>query len=279
MTPDRFHEEVRDGIPAFVAGQLAEDEVRRLEAHLTACEDCADLVFNLRWLGDAIGRHGDAMFEPHPDPAELARMARGKPVLDRERLERHLAVCAACRLETAGWSTASSLPGAQREAPVPKTAPPLARAVKTAALPAAGLIVGLLLGYLAAPWRSPWNGPIDLPVLQRATRGSAAITRIHVKPGQEALVVAVRFDPPDARPETEILQYQVLSSDGAVIYTLREPLERLRRHAGSSGVVPLLIDSRQLPPGSYRVVLTGAGGPQDTIAVTWFEVEPSPTGG
>ena len=272
------HEEIRFHLAAYLARRLPEAESSQMDAHLAMCDDCEDLVSSLRVFGDAVARHGDALFDPHPAPGDLERVARGEPVHDMERLQRHLAVCAACQLEMEGPPSPARSEG--RSAPAtPVAATPLwVRAGKAASLLAAGLAAGLLLDVLVERRQPSWNGPIDLPVLNRMTRSEAPITRILARPGQKALVIALPLEAPGDRPETETLQLQVLATDGSAVYTLREPLGRLRHHADSSGIIPLMIESRRLPLGRYEVILTGAGGPQDLIAVNHFEVVAGGTG-
>ncbi|HEY3176280.1 MAG TPA: zf-HC2 domain-containing protein [Candidatus Polarisedimenticolia bacterium] len=266
------HEEYQSAVPAYLAGRLAEEERRRLESHLSVCEDCEELVTSLHVVPEAVARHGASLFDPHPDPSDLRRFVGDEPVEDRERVRKHLAVCVSCELEAAGWSApvlhaAGRVEGSDRWGPV--KAGRLAAAVS---LLAAGLVLGFLLASLAPGRSSSGDGPIDLPVLDRATRGGSAVTRIHVRAGQSAFVIAVPFVAPEGRSGTEPLRLDILSSDGRPIFTLRDTAAGLRRRADASGVIALLIDRRRLAPGAYQVAISGAGGPEDRIAVMPFEV-------
>jgi anti-sigma factor RsiW len=266
------HEQAQSDIPAYLAGRLGDDDRARLEAHLTSCEECSDLVEDLRSFGGALAGHGEALFEPHPQPEELARHSRGEFAGDKARLERHLAVCATCRLEVAVREPIDAERPASSQPVIAGSrarALPLARA---ALLLASGIVLGVLLAPIVGGQRASSDGPIHIPVLARPTRSVSAPTRILVRPGQAEVVLAVPFDQGNPRPDTESIEIQVRATEGRVAYSLHRTLGLLRQATDASGILPLSIDRTLLPPGSYQVVVIGGGGDRDVLDLFPFDI-------
>jgi hypothetical protein len=259
------HEELQSSLSEYIEGRLPAEEHRFLEAHLDACEECEEILSDLRSLREIIARNRDALFDEHPGPELLIRHLGGEDHPERERVERHLSVCASCDLEATPLQT-----GARPSRHAGRGS--AFRLLEAAALIVAGLLLGLLVAQVRHRSASAWEGPIDLPVLERTTRGREPMTRIRVRPGQSSFVLAVPVDIDADLDATEMVRLTVLGPDGSTVYSLLEPAAWYRAVTDRSGIVPLSIRSDRLPAGTCRVVITAAGAPGGREAVLWFQV-------
>jgi len=266
------HEETQLLLPDYLAGRLSGGENRLLEVHLADCEECAGFVSDLRPLPDLISRHGEALFDEHPEPVEIRRLRSGTAGPFSDRLQRHLAVCAPCGLQAVPLAEPSARPIVPEASLPSRSGHRLPRFLKAAGLIAAGLILGVMLALLVRQPIPARDGPIDLLVLQRTTRSGERVTRFQVRAGQEAVVIAIPIDPLDDRLDDERIVLHVATPAGRVIYGLEKSVSELKRAAGVSGVLPLLIDSPRLPPESYEVVMRVRGDSGELIAVFPFEI-------
>src|SRR4030095_14361075 len=112
------------------------------------------------------------------------------------------------------------------------------------------LIVGVLAAPLLKPPAPARDGPIELPVLQPVTRSAGRVTRIAVRAGQSAVVIAIPVDTLDMHADDERILVQVTTAAHEVIYGLEKSAGEVRR-TSASGILPLMLESRHLPPGSY----------------------------
>lgn len=265
------HEELQLNLPDYLAGRLPAHESRFLEAHLDTCEECSNFVTDLRALPDLITLHGEALFDEHLDHAMFERLLGGAAGPEEERLRRHLAVCAPCGLQLNPLADPPVRRAESVENAHSRTRRSLPGILKVSGLVAAGLIVGVLAAPLLKPPAPARDGPIELPVLQPVTRSAGRVTRIAVRAGQSAVVIAIPVDTLDMHADDERILVQVTTAAHEVIYGLEKPAGEVRR-TSVSGILPLMLESRHLPPGSYEVSIKPSTRAGESIAVLLFEI-------
>jgi len=88
--------DVRELVPWYPSGTLAEDERRRVEQHASACEACRALLDFSQEMRESMR----AVRTAHPSPEALVNFVeRSSDLSGRERdaIETHIMVCASCR--------------------------------------------------------------------------------------------------------------------------------------------------------------------------------------
>jgi len=96
------HDEAMTLLEDFSTGLLAANLAMELQAHISECEACRQVLEIMRELGDTLDEHGSAMFDEHPHSEELVALAEQDKYLDRTRLAQirsHLQICPTCRRE------------------------------------------------------------------------------------------------------------------------------------------------------------------------------------
>jgi hypothetical protein len=168
-------------LPWHLNGTLDDEEGRAFRDHLGTCPDCARETEVLGALRDAVRRHGEAFFAPHPAAADLVAHAEDR--LDEAAagaVHRHLALCATCSVEDRivrqGGLPAPGAPARFRRPAWRAAAAALAASILTAAgvlmvarpergVPATGPVAAF---YVAPPERDGGAAEIRVP------RGAAA---------------------------------------------------------------------------------------------------------
>src|SRR6266568_2559253 len=92
---------LHDLLPWYLNGTLDTDEARTFEAHLDGCSPCLGELGPMRQLEEAISRHREAFFEPHPDPGSIVAEAFDRlSSSEAGRIHMHLSFCPTCALES-----------------------------------------------------------------------------------------------------------------------------------------------------------------------------------
>lgn len=87
-------------LPWFVNGTLEVEEARSFEGHLRDCPSCGRDLPLLISMREAIERHGEAFFRPHPAAEWIVGEVFGQIEAGRaEEVRAHLAFCPTCAVE------------------------------------------------------------------------------------------------------------------------------------------------------------------------------------
>ena len=266
-------EEVRALLADYVSARLAPEQSRLVEQHRQTCPDCGEMVADLETLKEQIKAGGEAIFEPHPEPASLHRYARGESGKEAERIRRHLEACATCQLEV---DASKRIARARAPAPISGARPSLPWMSLAAGV---GALLGLLVGWrvlstpqpveprVPAPPASPPAGPavLEAPVIHLLPGvlrgGEVPLQRWSLSRGEPFLNVAVPIAVPADFPESESLRFELRGPAGEVVWQTEMPVSRVREHLESAEVVSLAVwPARELQPGQYhlRVVRSGS---------------------
>jgi hypothetical protein len=266
------HENVRGEIPAYIAGRLEGADLRRLEAHLGECSDCADLVEDGREIAAAVRRGASEGQAWHPDEIELKDYAlRGKA---RPEIGVHLQSCDACQIVAAAWRAWST--GPLRIAPPAPMHRRLAAAVATLA---AGLAIGLWYGHRPAQPLGPAQGPappmreqpapplaqggaVDLLPLVNPMRSRTTPLSIEIDRTQPFILIGAPVDLPLGATPADRFTFEIRDAGGKPLWSTDLTADRIRRSQRTADVVILAIPDETLPPGRYqlRVSRTGHAG-------------------
>jgi hypothetical protein len=270
-------EEVRALLADFVCSRLAPEQRRQVEQHRQTCSDCGEIVADLEMMKKQIQASGEAMFEPHPEPAALHRFVLEGDGKDAEQIRRHLESCASCQLEVETWKRIGrkTAPAAATPARGKTSAPWLSLAAGL------GGLIGLLIG-----WRL-WSASV--PVRPETTPPRAALPApnppqvltapvIHVLPGllrsgevppqhwsidadEPYLAVTVPLSLPAEAAGVDLFRFELRPVGREPVWKMEMPAARIREHLESAEAVNLSIAPEgKLAPGRYelRVVRTDA---------------------
>ena len=94
------HEQAAQRIPDLATNRLDEDERRQVEAHVSGCEACGDLLTSVRQLHDVIGSESIESLTAHVQAQHLASFVDAPGAIDptlRGWIETHLEECGTCR--------------------------------------------------------------------------------------------------------------------------------------------------------------------------------------
>ncbi len=268
----REHEVLRLDIPAYVTLRLGSAEREEVARHLLECEECRELEASFREIASAIREGGEAIFEPHPEEHLLREFAQGRTAADPARLERHLSLCATCRLEVAAWRSGTARHPVHPDLfPSPASAAGRTAGRKTifASGVAAGLLVGMALAVLfRAPsppkvdeaHRSPAQSPIPAPplaavllrILPGVHRGEGQVARWQVARQEKWIAVAVPVALPERTEESIPVRFELVDGNQEVSASVTLRAGEVRRHLAASDAVSLLFSADRLSPGRYR---------------------------
>jgi hypothetical protein len=203
-------------LPWYVNATLDAGERAAFETHLPGCVSCREELLLLRALRDAVRRHGEDFFLPHPEPERLVtELLEGLPEPEGGAVRRHVALCATCAVE----SRLVREDRARARPPLAGAAPaaPWRRIVPWAA--AAAVVAGVAVGL----WQRP--GP--------AVRPSEIVEAYYVEPSRRDAGSVVLSVPPSA-PGFEIvlpleitaaslpLTVEILDRSGRTVFLRRE---------------------------------------------------------
>jgi len=255
------HEEIQLELAAYAASRLEPDAGRRLEEHLSGCQDCREMLGTFMPLARALREGGEALFEPHPSESTLRRYARSGKEAGMEGVARHLDVCASCSLQVGAWRR-------QKD-----TIAPRPRWASIALATAAGLAVGAGLSAWLGAGRAPWTppGPSEasagpLLVLPRALRGEETSVTYSLEPGRTFLVIACPASIPDSAPPGQMFRYEIRrEGEGAVVWSAIMSAAAIRTHlAEGAELVTLLVPNASLTLGRYEFRLAPAESPEES---------------
>ncbi len=272
-------EEVRALLADFVCSRLAPEQRRQVEQHRQTCSDCGEIVADLELMKQQIQGSGEAMFEPHPEPAALHRFVLEGDGKDAEQIRRHLESCASCHLEVETWKRIG-----RKQAPAPATAARAKLPVPWLAL-AAGLggLVGLLIGWrlLSAPTpvrpettppRAALPAPthpqvLTAPVIHLLpslmSSGAPPLQRWSLAADEPYLAVAVPLTLPAEAAGTDRFLFELRAAGGERVWQMEMPAARIREHLESAEVVNLAIAPEgKLPAGRYELRVVRADAPE-----------------
>jgi hypothetical protein len=240
----------------------------------------------------------EAMFEPHPSEEELREFWIGNASPSRDRIARHLGICASCALEVDVWRKMGDkpIPAVPVQGGV-TTQRPRRRAI--AGMPmglatAAGLLIGIALGYVArdravSPSRIPAlaerpqpsvsERPLEvLPrigpqlLLPRPLRGEEAPAAYRIGPRQQAVIVACPASVPKAAAPTARFRYELTREGETLAWSQEMTAAAIRAHKERTGVVTLLIPTGVLETGrtTFRLIAVDApGGSLYRVPIEW----------
>ncbi|NBD36180.1 MAG: hypothetical protein GVY30_09300 [Chloroflexi bacterium] len=213
---------------------LDEGTRSELEAHLAECPECRGYQELYRELRAAVTAPQEAG-GGHPTPAELVAVALLDGPADsenRERIEAHVAQCAACSAELdlvrrveaespKGWEDSVLRDGLRGVRRGPWFGIAVAAAVMVAAMayPAyRGVSVSLERGAAGG-----WSGPVDLHVLRSPLRHGGEPTRVVVEPDAPYVLLALELTIPPEGPTPSELRVELIAAEQGTIFTLRLP--------------------------------------------------------
>lgn len=234
---------------------------------------------DLKVMKEQIQGSGEAMFEPHPEPAALHRYVLEGGGKEDERLRRHLETCATCQLEVEAWKRIGlkkpSSPAAAR--PGRMSGPWLALAAGL------GGVVGLLIGWRllsgpapvepeTAPPRAALPSPVApqippapvihfLPGLLRS--GEVPLQRWSLEAEDPYIAVAVTLSPPADAAAGDRLRFELRVKGGEPVWQAEMPVSRIREHLESADAVNLAVAPEgKLAPGRYEFRVVRAEAPE-----------------
>jgi anti-sigma factor RsiW len=261
------HPEHRFDLPGYVAGRLDPAEREEVERHLAGCGECRDLEETIREMASAIREGGEAIFEPHPPEGVLRRIGQGEVVPDREGIERHLKLCAACELEVDAWRADTG--GAPLHHDAGRRGPTRRWGMRSSMSfgLAAGLAVGVGLAILfrsaiipaggTRPPRIPAAAPpaeasaVLLHLLPAAQRGESKAVRWEIGRPEKWIAVGVPLALPNRFDETTPIRFELASREGAEGASVFLGAGEVRRHLAASELVTLMLKTDHLTPGRY----------------------------
>lgn len=253
MTPNQEH----DLLPAYVRGDLRQEDRERFERHLEECPECREEHPFLVQLAGLARSHGAALFEDHPPVEALVAWTENR--LDasaRGRVARHLELCAACELETRWISgdAAVELGGTAADRRTPAWRWPAALAATVA--------LGLAF-YFAT--RAPHSARVVVPYAVGELERSAGDTEVPLMHGAFGVSIFVPIDLP---AEEFPCRVELLDGEGEPI-PLTAPGDDVPGLVESSddlvgGLYWFLDCPRTVcPPGAYsvRIESSSSGSP------------------
>jgi hypothetical protein len=280
------HDDLRALVAEYGSARMTPEERRTVEEHVARCASCAELAGDVKLLRQQIREGGEAMFEPHPEPAALREYARGADEPDT-RLGRHLRICSVCRLEVEAWrARRATTPSSLRSQPGPT-----AWWTRIGVAASAAAIVGLAAGWrfhaavsrsIAGPAPSsgapavqgtPPPGPgialaVQAPVLHLlpglVRAGELPGQRWILDAGETSIGVAVPIMVPSTAAGTDRFRFELRRADGDLAWSQEMTAERIRAHMEAADVVNLIVaPEKALEAGDYefRVVPAAAAAP------------------
>lgn len=275
----------------YLLGDLQSEKTAEYEAHLASCVECRAILSRVKRLKQTVERHGDGLFDKHPESEELAALAGGSEFVEVGRLatiRAHISVCPTCEFElnTAQEALRGKVPFRQIlwgkfEQPSLRWAVAAGLAIVIAAsggvlsgisnnalkkegqlltlsLIEAEQTVSLLSGQLEA--LRTWSGPFTSLLLSTPFRGGD-VTResIRLLDGQPFLPVFIQLEPSSvSRGYDELNAVLTRISDGGVIWEISGPTESFwdrELQALSFSVSTINLDS-----GEYLFEIFEGGG-------------------
>ena len=264
------NENIRDEIPAYVAGTLDPEIRSRVEDYLERDPDARAMVAHWSAIARGLRAGGKELLTPHPDTAVLSEFARDPEGSSRD-ISRHVKSCASCGLELA------ALRARRTERPSTTTVSwaKLHRLPSLAA--AAGIVLGVAIGVLVeipGPGRAPAeSGPrvVDLVTLDPSLRGDEDSISIVLRPGQSVVpMVTAPVLPHDARVD-ELFRFSLLAHRDEPVWFAELTAGAIHESLERSGVVTFLVPADRLPAGRYAIELRAAGADRPLFEVP-FEV-------
>ena len=257
------HREFQLELAAYTASRLEGEPARRLEAHLTECDECREMASLLKEFGRTLREGGETLFEAHPSPALLRDFARGAAGKGTEAIVRHLESCASCGLEVEALRRVT----VHRKNSIGKMAWPLA----------AGVVLGVGLATFARmmlpPQRETGQG-VQTPtatagpmlVLPRLVRGTGEKVTYAADRNSGVVVVACPAKvPEDASPEQSFV-YVMQEPGETAVWSRAMSARSIREHlASAAGSVILLVPAASLHPGRYEFTLGREGSREQPI--------------
>jgi len=260
---DRF----QDDLPAYIAGRLEGDDLRRLEEHLRVCDDCGDLATTWRGIVKSLREGGEALFESHPGEMELREFSLGAAAPTHHGIQRHLESCASCTLEVEAWRRRGT-PATMREVAPAKGR----RGFWTPVLAAAGgMILGAGLVLLSGPGRPNAQSPalgeeVGLLILPASPlRGSGPPRPYTLRSGQQRIEVGFRPTLPSGIDGAGRYRFEIRRDSGATIWSVEKSVADLRRIMAMDEIVGFSFPTSSIGPGRYefRTIPPGATGEKD----------------
>lgn len=230
-------------LPWYVSGTLEPEEARAFEIHLRDCRSCGRDLGPLRQMLEAIERHGEAFFRPHPDPDRIVAEAFDRmPPSEAEEIHTHLLLCSTCALESrlareGREGTAATEPIARRR--------PVRWKVVLPWLAAAAVLISISLPV----WRQR----------ERGARPTGIVQAYYVEPAQRAPGPAVLRLPPSTEWFQIVLPIDLRPDDLPVAVSIHDHAGRIVfARAGVRDVYRdsfLLVscDREDFPDGDYVV--------------------------
>jgi hypothetical protein len=238
-------------LPWHVSGTLEPEEARAFEIHLGTCLPCSRDIGPLRQMQEAIERHGEAFFQPHPGPDRIVAEAFDRlPPSEAGEIRAHLLLCSTCALESR--LAREGRDGAAAAAPTARHRL-LRWKVMLPWLAAAAVLVSI--GLPLWRQRAPGGGPTGI------------VQAYYVEPAQRAPGPAVLRLPPSAEAFQIVLPVDLGPGELPVAVSIHD-------HAGRivfarDGVTEIYLDSflfvscnrEDFPDGDYVVRVQPAPGP------------------
>jgi len=272
------HETYREDLADYAASRLDPARAVEVEGHLKECDDCRGAVSFIRGLGEAIGEAGAALFEPHPDVADLRRYAMGEQIQNTDRIARHLEVCPNCDLELAAWPAVKAMEIAPQPGDSAVPGPLLRRVMGPWLAAAAGLVLGVALSILlmpqaptergGAPPPEAWSGPAVHLTIPGAVRGGAPDPTFTLGAHEGPVVLDLQPVIPGAARDEDAFRLTIRSG-GHEVWSAAAPAGTMRRALDASGVVTFVVPSRVLAAGRHEVSLA----PPETGAAPIFRTQ------
>jgi len=258
------HEEYREDLADYAASRLDATRAADVERHMGDCDECRSSASFMKELGEAIDDAGEALFEPHPDVADLRLYSMGESTHDDDRIAKHLEVCPSCDLETSAWPTVRAMEtGRAGDSVIP--GPWLRRVVGPWLAAAAGLVLGVALTIQLMPQRSSavegdsLDGPAQHLMIPGAVRGSAPDLKFNLSAGAGPVVLDLQPVIPAQAGDSDELRLTI-RTQGAQAWSASATAAELRRAIDASGVVTFVVPESVLSAGRHEIVLTPAGG-------------------
>jgi hypothetical protein len=286
------HDQIRALVAEYDSARLTPEERRIVEEHLAGCASCADLAEDVRFFRQQIRDGGEAMFEPHPEPAALRDFARGKDGPE-SRIGRHIRLCAICRLEVDAWKDRPAMDPAAARAEPGSIRPWIRLGLATAAAAILGVAAGWrfhasVSSSIAPPPSSgapiasgggttPGSGGASgsgvaaavqppvlhlLPALLRG--GGPPRQRWLLDRSESSIDVAVPVTMPVSAADMDRFRFELQGPGTEILWSQEMTAARIREHLEAAEVVNLIIaPPRALAEGDYefRVVPSAAGAP------------------
>ncbi len=259
------HEEYREDLADYTASRLDAARAGAVERHLGECDDCRRTAFFMKELGDAIGEAGDALFEPHPDVADLRRYAMGDATDDASRIAKHLEVCPSCDLESTAWPVVRAMETGHGVGARVVSGPWLRRVAGPWLAAAAGLVVGVALTLQmtsqrsVAPEAGAWDGPSQHLMIPGAVRGSAPEPTFALSAVGGPVVLDLQPVIPGQAGDADEFRLTIRSESAQTVWSAAATAAEMRRAMDAAGVVTFVVPAGVLIAGPHEVVLAARG--------------------